>query len=57
MVNIAIVDLNGRTVRSETMSCEGDCAHQLEVSNLASGAYFVRISGDGVNSVKRLVVK
>ena len=57
MVNIAIVDLNGRTVRSETMSCEGDCAHQLEVSNLASGAYFVRISGDGVNSVKKLVVK
>ena len=57
MVNIAIVDLNGRTVRSETMSCEGDCAHQLEVSGLASGAYFVRISGDGVNSVKKLIVK
>ncbi len=56
-VNIAIVDLNGRTVRSEAMSCEGDCAHQLEVSGLASGAYYVRISGEGVNTVKKLIVK
>ncbi len=56
-VSIVIVDLNGRTVRNERATCEGDCAHQLEVSDLASGAYFVRISGEGINTVKKLIVK
>ncbi|MCR4829773.1 MAG: fibronectin type III domain-containing protein [Bacteroidales bacterium] len=56
-VTIAIIDMNGRTVRSSTMSCDGDCATTIEVSDLASGAYFVRISGEGVNTVKKLVVK
>ncbi|MCR4829774.1 MAG: fibronectin type III domain-containing protein [Bacteroidales bacterium] len=56
-VTIAIIDMNGRTVRSSTMSCDGDCATTIEVSDLASGAYFVRISGEEVNTVKKLVVK
>ncbi|MCR4828016.1 MAG: fibronectin type III domain-containing protein [Bacteroidales bacterium] len=56
-VTIAIIDMNGRTVRSTTMSCDGDCATTIEVSDLASGAYYVRISGAEVNTVKKLVVK
>ena len=56
-VSVNIVDMNGRVVMSDTMSCEGDCAKTMEVSGLAQGAYFVRISGDNVNMVKKLVVK
>ena len=56
-VSVNIVDMNGRVVMSDTMSCEGDCAKTMEVSGLAQGAYFVRISGENVNMVKKLVVK
>ena len=56
-VSIAIVDMNGRTVRTDAMSCEGDCVKTIEVSGLAQGAYFIRVNGEGVNMVKKLVVK
>jgi len=56
-VSIVIVDMNGRIVKSDTMSCEGDCTKRMEVSGLAQGAYFVRVSGDGVSRVKKLIVK
>jgi hypothetical protein len=56
-VAITIVDMNGRVVKSDSMSCEGDCTKTMEVSGLAQGAYFVRISGENVNMVKKLVVK
>ena len=56
-VSITIVDMNGRTVKTGTMSCEGDCTKRMDVSGLAQGAYFVRVSGEGVNQVKKLVVK
>ena len=56
-VTIVIVDMNGRTVATESMSCEGDCTKRMEVSGLAQGAYFVRVNGEGVNMVRKLVVK
>lgn len=56
-VRIAIVDMNGRTVKSEVMSCDGDCTKRLEVSGLAQGTYFVRVNGEGVDQVKKLVIK
>ena len=49
--------MNGRTVASETMSCNGDCTKRMEVSSLAQGAYFVRVKGDNLNMVKKLIVK
>ena len=52
-----VVDMNGRVVMSDSMSCEGDCVKTMEVSGLAQGAYFVRINGENVNMVKKLVVK
>lgn len=55
-VRISIIDLNGRTVMEETLQCENGYAKQLEVSGLASGAYFVRVSGEDINIVKKLVV-
>ena len=56
-VTITIVDMNGRVVMSDSMSCEGDCVKTMEVSGLAQGAYFVRVNGENVNMVKKLVVK
>ena len=56
-VSITIVDMNGRIVKSDSMSCEGDCTKRMEVEGLAQGAYFVRINGEGLNMVKKLVVK
>ncbi len=56
-VCVTIVDLNGRTVMNDVMACEGGCTKTLEVSGLMQGTYFVRLSGEGINAVKKLVVK
>lgn len=55
-VRIEVVDLNGRTVVADSMNAS-EGSRQLDISNLAKGAYFVRIYGDGVNSVRKLIVK
>ena len=57
LVNIAIVDMNGRTLLSDAMECQGDCVKTLNVTNLAQGAYFVRIYSDSVNTVKKLIIR
>lgn len=56
-VEIAVVDLSGRMVMKDSLSCDGDCAKKVEVAGLSQGAYFVRISGENVNMVKKLIVK
>ena len=67
-VKIEVVDMNGRTVAvatfgsngkkaSETLECNSDCVKTMEVDKLAQGAYFVRISGEQVNMVRKLIVK
>ncbi|MBR6441037.1 MAG: T9SS type A sorting domain-containing protein, partial [Bacteroidales bacterium] len=56
-VRIAVVDINGRVAASETMECAGDCVKTMNVDNLSQGAYFVRITGEKVNMVKKLIVR
>ena len=56
-VRIAVIDMNGRTLRTEEFGCTGDCTKQLTVSGLAQGAYYVRIVGDKVNRVRKLIVR
>ena len=56
-VRIAVIDMNGRTVAAETLECSNDCTKTMDVEKLAQGAYFVRITGDEVNMVKKLVVR
>jgi hypothetical protein len=56
-VRITVVDINGRTVATETLECNADCEKTIDVDNLAQGAYFVKITGDNVNLVKKLVVR
>ena len=56
-VKIEVVDMNGRTVASETLECNSDCVKTMEVDKLAQGTYFVRISGEQVNMVRKLIVR
>jgi hypothetical protein len=56
-VRIAVVDMNGREVVAETLDCAGDCAKTMNVDKLAQGAYFVRITGENANLVKKLIVR
>ncbi len=56
-VRISVVDMSGRTVRTETLECSGDCQKTMEVEGLAQGTYFVRITADAVNLVRKLVVR
>lgn len=56
-VTISLIDANGRTLQSETLSCSGNCAKALEVDHLAQGTYFVKVVADGISSVRRLIVK
>ena len=57
LVKVDIVDINGRTVVSESMECTGDCVKKMDVNALAQGAYFVRITGENINLVKKLIVR
>ena len=56
-VKISVVDMNGRTVASDELTCSADCTKQMTVQGLAQGAYFVRIVGDNINMVRKLVVR
>ncbi len=56
-VKIEVVDINGRAVASETLECDTDCVKTLEVDHLAQGTYFVRITTDGTNMVRKLIVR
>lgn len=51
---IAIVDMNGREVyKLHTTNAQ----HTIDISQFAKGAYFVRITGERTNVIRKLVVK
>ena len=56
-VRIAVVDIKGRTVASELLECSSDCTKTMDVERLAQGAYFVRITGENVSMVRKLIVR
>jgi hypothetical protein len=45
-VNIAIIGIDGRTVRTFTKDCPADCEMVLDVEGLAKGSYVVRLYND-----------
>ena len=57
MVRISVVDINGRMIRSEQINCGIDCCKYIDVNNLAQGTYFIRIIGENINSVRKLIVR
>lgn len=54
-VNCAVLDMSGRTVYSQTINAEETTS--LNISNLAKGAYFVRITNNEFTKVEKLVVR
>ena len=58
-IEVTIVDMNGRTVHGSVLrpAERNDFTTRIDVSNLAKGAYFVRVKGEGINQVKKLIVK
>lgn len=63
-VLVSVVDINGRVInviRADTGVCPYDCSNEftntLSVENLPHGAYFVRVTGENANVVKKLIVK
>jgi len=56
-VRISVVDINGRTVSTETLQCGDDCQKTLQLEGLTQGTYFVIVTGESLNIVKKLIVR
>lgn len=56
-LNIAVIDINGRTLRSEQVECHDSCVERIDVNGLAKGAYFVKVTGATVNCIRKLIVQ
>ena len=54
MEQVTVIDLNGSTVMTQRVNNE---TFTFDVSNLAKGAYFVRITGGEGTVVRKLIVK
>ncbi len=51
---VSVVDMNGRQVYSGSVK-EGSLS--IDVSGLSQGAYFVRVTGEKVNAIRKLIVR
>ena len=56
-VTAALVDALGRQVRTVTLPAQGALAHQLDLSELATGVYALRLSTSAGVVVKKLVIE
>ena len=55
---ISILDLQGRAVSTSTLNnVDGEQTIQIPVNNIASGSYIVKVSSNGMTSVKNIVIK
>ncbi len=54
-VNMSLIDMSGRVITTSTFNAENGT--NINVSNLAKGAYFVRISNDKFSKVEKLIVR
>jgi hypothetical protein len=56
-VEVTVSDLTGRKCWARSIGCDGDCRLVLDISDLAQGAYFVRIAAEQHSVVRKLIVK
>ena len=56
-VVVAVVDISGREIVSKILDCSNGYNRTLSVENLSHGAYFVRVTGENANMVKKLIVR
>ena len=55
MVNCALIDMSGRVVFSQEMNAENE--QTIDLTNVAKGAYFVRINNAQFNKIEKLIVR
>lgn len=55
MVDCSIIDMSGRVVYSRTINAEN--SQVIDLSNVAPGAYFVRVTNDRYSKVEKLIVR
>lgn len=53
---VSVVDLTGKTVMTRNIECTA-ATSTLPLEGLAAGTYFVRVSAQGLNTVRKLIVK
>lgn len=56
-ITIAIMDMSGRQVLQRHLSCSTEYTFRLNVHDFAKGVYFVRVTGDNINTVRKMIVK
>ena len=54
---VAVVDMNGREVHTQTIKHSSNQTITLDLTGYAQGAYFVRITGERINAIRKLIVK
>ena len=55
MVNCSIIDMSGRVVYNADINA--DQAHVIDLSNVAAGAYFVRVTNGDFSKIEKLIVR
>lgn len=55
-LTLTVSDLSGRDLLKRVVECHGNCHVTIDLSDLAAGAYFVRIKGQNSTAVRRLIV-
>jgi len=55
MVNCSIIDMSGRVVYNRVLNAEN--SNTIDLSNVAAGAYFVRVTNDSFSKVEKLIVR
>ena len=56
-VNVSLYNLGGRKVRNANTLCVSGCRERVTLEGLSKGTYLVRISGEGIDVVRRLVIE
>jgi hypothetical protein len=57
-VNLTVINLQGQTVYQEILlSKEGNISKQLDLSRFAKGVYFIRITGEKVTEMVKVVIQ
>ena len=54
---VSLVDVNGREVYTQALKQSGNQTITVDVSDMAKGAYFVRLTGEQNTVVRKLIVK
>ena len=56
-VKIAVLDMTGREVMSETFNCSSECEKQLDIKGLVDGTYIVCVTSESHAPIVKKLIK